>query len=89
MSSRTFRDRDGTSWMVWQVLPGEEVEAHGGAGALFPAGMAKGWLTFEREGEKRRVFPVPPRWTEYSDDELAALCRTAPPLWAEREPAVS
>lgn len=89
MSSRTFRDRDGISWTVWQVLPGEEVEAHGGAGALFPARMAEGWLTFESEDEKRRVYPVPPRWTEYPDDELAALCRTAPPLWAERESALS
>ena len=75
--------------MVWQVLPGEELEAHGGVGALFPVGMAEGWLTFEREGKQRRVYPVPPRWTEYSDAELAGLCRMAPPLWAERESAVS
>lgn len=57
-------------------------------GVLFPLGMAEGWLTFESEGEKRRVYPVSPRWTEYSDDELAALCRMAPLPWAEQEPAV-
>lgn len=89
MRSRTFRDRDGTSWMVWQVLPGEELDAHGGAGALLPAGMADGWLTFENGPEKRRVYPIPPRWMEFSDHELAELCRTAPPLWAERESVVS
>jgi hypothetical protein len=87
MRSRTFRDRDGSSWLVWQVLPGEELEAHGGAEALVPGAMADGWLTFENGPEKRRVYPLPPRWMQLSDDELAALCRTAPLLWAEREPA--
>jgi hypothetical protein len=89
MSSKTFRDRDGTTWMVWPVLPGEELEAHGGAGALVPADMAEGWLTFESGSEKRRVYPIPLRWTEYSDDELGALCRTAPRLWTDRDPAVT
>ncbi len=88
MTTRTIHDRRGTTWLVWEVLPGEQLEAHGGAGALLPARMAQGWLTFESSSEKRRVYPIPPRWTEYSDDELGALCRTAPPLWAEREPAV-
>ena len=91
MPTRTFHDRRGDSWLVWQVLPGDQLEAHGGAGALVPAEMAKGWLTFESGSgsEKRRVYPIPPRWMEYSDDELGALCRMAPPLWTECESAVT
>lgn len=89
MTTRTFHDRRGDSWRVRQVLPGDEMEAHGGAAALVPAEMAEGWLTFEGESEKRRVYPIPPRWIEYSDDELGALCRTAPRLWTDRDPAVT
>jgi hypothetical protein len=64
MPGRTFQDHDGSSWLVWQVLPGEELEARGGAGALVPATMADGLLTFENGPEKRRVYPVPPRWMD-------------------------
>ncbi len=89
MSTRTFHDRRGDSWLVRQVLPGQQLEPEGGAGALPLDDMANGWLTFESESEQRRVHPIPPRWMEYSDDELGALCRLASPARTEREPIVA
>ena len=38
---------------------------------------ANGWLTFETPGEKRRLAPFPPGWSEYSDEVLAELCAMA------------
>ena len=38
-------------------------------------GMERGWLVFESAGEKRRVYPVPPDWASWPDDELIALGR--------------
>jgi hypothetical protein len=40
-------------------------------------GMADGWLVFESAAGKRRLHPVPPHWTERTDDELADLCASA------------
>lgn len=39
-------------------------------------GMERGWLVFESASEKRRVFPVPPDWASWPDDELMALGRS-------------
>ena len=40
-------------------------------------GLAQGWLVFESAAEKRRLRPIPPGWTERTDEELAHLCSTA------------
>jgi len=40
-------------------------------------GLAQGWLVFESAAEKRRLRPIPPGWTEQTDEELARLCGTA------------
>jgi hypothetical protein len=40
-------------------------------------GLAEGWLVFESAAEKRRLHPIPPGWTERTDDELARLCSLA------------
>lgn len=89
MASRTFRDPEGGVWQVWQVLPGQQLGARAAAGALLPDDMADGWLTFESASEKRRVYPIPDGWMEYSDDDLWALCRAAVPVAADREAANS
>ncbi|HXT17276.1 MAG TPA: hypothetical protein VN706_16680 [Gemmatimonadaceae bacterium] len=34
---------------------------------------AGGWLVFETKGEKRRLAPFPPNWTELTDAELDEL----------------
>ncbi len=77
METRTFQDRDGIRWLVWEVFPGEQLDGPVNGAPLLPRELADGWLTFESEGEKRRLYPIPPRWKEYPDDALDTLCRTA------------
>lgn len=89
MFTRTLQDRYGVVWLVWQALPGQQPGTRGGKGTPVPEEKAEGCLTFESESEKRRVRPIPPRWMEYSDDELRAMCRMAVPVLAgqaERRP---
>jgi hypothetical protein len=43
------------------------------------AALSGGWLCFERDGEKRRLAPVPEHWLDASDEELDALCRRSTP----------
>jgi hypothetical protein len=87
MATRTFQDRDGTGWLVWEVFPGEQLDAPVRGGTLLPPDLADGWLAFESEGEKRRLYPIPPRWLEYPDDSLEALCRAAEWVRPERASA--
>ncbi len=84
MSTRMFHDRHGDPWLVRQVPPAGQLDARGGAGAL-PAEMADGCLAFESAAGRRLFHPIPPRWMEYSDDELRALCRLALPAHTGRE----
>lgn len=39
--------------------------------------VAHGWLAFERDGENRRLRPIPLGWEDLSDPDLAVLCRSA------------
>jgi hypothetical protein len=39
--------------------------------------LSSGWLCFEREGEKRRLAPIPTGWEEMAPHELVTLCQTA------------
>lgn len=43
----------------------------------FTPALAYGWMCFESEGEMRRLVGPPEGWDEYSDRELAELCRRA------------
>ena len=52
-----------------------------------PCELARGWVCFASSAEKRRLYPPPPDWEAYSDEELEALCasadsRTAAPVAA-------
>src|SRR5206468_13091049 len=42
-----------------------------------PPRLTKGWLCFERDGERRRLQPIPDRWSYLSDAELEGLLDTA------------
>lgn len=42
--------------------------------------LARGWLAFECETEKRRLAPIPQRWESLSDAELTRLCQAARPV---------
>ena len=39
--------------------------------------LEAGWLCFEREGERKRLAPVPEAWESVDDMTLAALCNFA------------
>lgn len=39
--------------------------------------LEAGWLCFEREGERKRLAPVPDEWESVDDLTLAALCNFA------------
>lgn len=42
--------------------------------------LATGWLAFECSTEKRRLTPIPQRWEQLPDTELARLCAEARPV---------
>ena len=42
-------------------------------------GLEHGWLCFERDGEKRRLAPIPADWPRCDDARLAEHCRAAEP----------
>jgi hypothetical protein len=74
MATRAFTDRSGTTWLVWRVTPGENT-ARASSATTLPEELAGGWLCFESEREKRRMYPVPPEWEALEDDKLDLLCR--------------
>lgn len=67
MALRTFRDASGVAWQVWDTLP-EKIVSNT---------LEGGWLTFQCEGEKRRIAPIPLYWANASDEELRALLARA------------
>lgn len=92
MAHRVFQDLNGRIWQAWSVAPSEpEQGAVDDAADIADAARpprrrirvelgpqwANGWLTFETPGEKRRLAPYPPGWSEFSDDVLAQLCAMA------------
>ena len=70
MPLRTFTDARGVEWRVWDTLPEK----------LVSNTLEGGWLTFEREGEKRRLAPIPLYWANAPDDDLRALLARARPV---------
>lgn len=92
MAHRVFQDLNGRIWQAWAVAPAEPEPSTTGAEAgqrrrirveLGPQ-WANGWLTFETPGEKRRLAPYPPGWSEFSDEVLAELCVMASAVPAHR-----
>jgi hypothetical protein len=84
MPSRTFRDPDGIVWEAWDVYPGQHSGDAHEASRLLLGRMADGWLCFQRDGEKRRLNPVPEAWQHGDDAALWAFCRQAGPVDARR-----
>ena len=92
MAHRVFQDLNGRTWQAWSVAPAEpEQRAVGDAADVTETGQrsrrtirvdlgpqwSNGWLTFETPGEKRRLAPYPPGWSEFSDEVLVQLCAMA------------
>ena len=74
---RTIADSTGVVWTVF------EVKRAGGTGeqwTYLPEQFGNGWLCFESNVSKRRLTPVPPRWSEFSDRELEGLLKRAQPV---------
>ena len=83
MSSRSLVDSDGVQWTVREViLPVDERRP----GTPLPAGTTgiqqqyQTWLYFEREGETRRLTPLPDDWEEAADAQLRWWLTRAKPL---------
>ena len=79
MASREFTDAQGRQWTVWDVHP-TLTEANRRKVALGEK-MADGWLAFEsRDGERRRLAPIPESpagWQYSSDAQLCSLLANA------------
>lgn len=92
MAHRVFQDLNGRIWQAWAVPPvaPEPLTVADPAGPSNTAPRRRrtihvdlgpqwsnGWLTFETPGEKRRLAPYPPAWSEFSDEVLIELCAMA------------
>ena len=74
MSYAEFRDANGRSWRVWKTRPRlAEILSN------LPIDWKDGWLTFECDGETRRLAPIPPGWEAFSATRLELLRRMAEP----------
>ena len=71
MAYREITDGLGRLWSVWDTYPHSA-----GRGAVIGE-FAGGWLTFETDGEKRRLAPVPVRWDELQDSDLIPILHRA------------
>ena len=77
MALRTFKDSGGNVWRVWNVIP--QYDTARDEDTLTP-GLQGGWLCFEREGEKRRLSPIPEGWEAAAPEELERHCNEAAPV---------
>jgi hypothetical protein len=69
MAVREFTNSKGITWRVWSTRPSSP--------RLYSQELRSGWLTFESEGQRRRLAPIPNGWDEVSEDRLELLCRNA------------
>ena len=78
MAVREFTDSRGREWRVWEVVP-ESINARTKEEDFLASMYITGWLVFEtkEEDDKRRLYPVPARWTELPVAELEVLLQKA------------
>ncbi|CAA9319912.1 MAG: hypothetical protein AVDCRST_MAG89-1599 [uncultured Gemmatimonadetes bacterium] len=74
MAHREFMDAAGSRWQVWDTRPRSKAEVR--------ARYAGGWLSFESDGERRRLHPIPDRWEEVDDDTLRKWLASGEPVSA-------
>ncbi len=72
MTVRTFVARDGAAWSVRRIQSTEDGVP----------GTPREWLAFQDAAgtQRRRLFEIPPDWSELPDDRLHLLCRMAEPV---------
>jgi hypothetical protein len=66
---RTFTDSSGNSWRVWNTHPANP--------SVLDPELRGGWLTFDHESDRRRLWPIPPNWESFSEERLELACRAA------------
>jgi hypothetical protein len=74
---RILTDSTGTQWTVFEV---KRQSNSTDRWTYLPEEFGDGWLCFESDVSKRRLTPVPPRWREYGDDQLARMLEQALPV---------
>jgi hypothetical protein len=72
MAQREFTDTKGTRWLVWSTTPTPR--------SVLGSDMQNGWLTFESDGERRRLVPIPRDWELAEPDRMELYCRAAQPV---------
>jgi hypothetical protein len=83
MALRSFTDSQGQGWRVWNVIP--QYDTARDEDTMTP-GLQGGWLCFEKEGQKRRLSPIPDGWEAAEPDVLERYCSEATPV-ARRQDA--
>jgi hypothetical protein len=48
-----------------------------GLRVVVPAALQQGWLAFQRDGDRRRLAPIPENWIAMDDAALIALLDSA------------
>lgn len=78
MAVREFTDGQRREWRVWDVSP-EELNPRTKDEDYLASLYFTGWLVFETKSgtEKRRLYPIPTRWSELPDVELEVLLQKA------------
>jgi hypothetical protein len=89
MAHRSFKDRKGRHWDVWNVIPtkverrqqdepvDDDRRSASEPRVRLGRSMATGWLCFETHGEKRRLAPFPAEWEGMTSEQLGELCESA------------
>ena len=75
MPLREFEDSRATRWLVWDVTPEKMHKVTSVEDYL--GDYQEGWLSFESEGERRRLPRVPRNWEQLPDEELEWLLDAA------------
>jgi hypothetical protein len=68
MTMRNCRDRSGTEWEVFEVLPPADARST----ARMREPYRSGWLCFQSKTERCRIAPIPPGWARWDEDSLSA-----------------
>jgi hypothetical protein len=63
-------------YLIEQRLTGERRKTPGARVAI-ASEYSNGWLCFTRDGERRRLAPVPTNWLTADEAQLAEWCRAA------------
>jgi hypothetical protein len=93
MPLRSFNDRSGIQWEVWEAHAAleerrREIDRRAvprllpdrrGSSQAGPPQRSDGWLVFRSDTARRRHIPIPPAWDKLRDEELEALMGNSRP----------